>query len=747
MNIPSSLQYLLTNTTEAFAGTATPAGNLLGELLATGLILAEEWQRLPGEEQSRLAAISARDVLLAELIALGLLTEYQGSRVRVGKAFGLVLGNYRVLDCLGRGGMGVVFRAEHSRMRRQVAVKVLAGIGPQESQLVQRFLGEVRAVAVLNHPNIVTAFDAGEVTSNNPDLPVLHYFVMEYVPGQDLESLVYRNGPLDPARACDLARQIAEALAEAHRHGLIHRDLKPSNVLVTPEWQAKLLDFGLAQQSRHRWTEPGTVLGTLGYMAPEQAQDSSAVDARADLYSLGCTLFFMLTGRDPFAGNGPAVQELLARLVTPPPSVRSVRPELPVGLDELVGRLMAVRPAERPPAAQVVSRALLSFLGTPVAPAEAAALIPPVAELGRVPRVLIVDDETEIRVLCRLSLRGEHLDCQEASSTAEALATARAEPPDLLLLDLQLPDGLGVDVLAALRADPAFPNLKVVVMSGALPGDEVAQVLQAGADDYLTKPFSPLQLRARVKAALRLKAAQDRSDALRRRLSSANSELARHLDERECELSRARGALVLALAKLVEQRSSETGSHLVRMQRFCRILADAAAADPAFAGRIEPCFPAMLESCAPLHDIGKVALPDHILLKPGRLDAQERLLMQAHPVLAADTLDEVARHSAFSEPFLRMARDIARHHHERWDGTGYPDRLAGEAIPLAARIVAVADVYDALRSRRVYKPALSHSAALDAILSGSDGQFDPALLRVLRGCADQFDRVYRELAD
>jgi response regulator RpfG family c-di-GMP phosphodiesterase len=155
----------------------------------------------------------------------------------------------------------------------------------------------------------------------------------------------------------------------------------------------------------------------------------------------------------------------------------------------------------------------------------------------------------------------------------------------------------------------------------------------------------------------------------------------------------------------------------------------------------------MLECCVPLHDIGKVGLPDHILRKPGKLDDDERVLMQAHTIIGSDTLMEVAREHGSSLAFLKVASDIARHHHERHDGTGYPDRLAGSDIPLAARLVALGDFYDVLRSRRTYKPALSHGSAVQVMLEGSPGQFDPTFLQVFRECHPQFERIYNELPD
>lgn len=275
----------------------------------------------------------------------------------------------------------------------------------------------------------------------------------------------------------------------------------------------------------------------------------------------------------------------------------------------------------------------------------------------------------------------------------------------------------------------------------------MSRILLAGADDFVTKPFSVVQLRARVKTALRLKDAQDRSDVLNRELLIVNAELEQALEARDDELIRARNGLVLALAKIVEHRSTETGKHLMRLQRFCRLLAEEAAALPAFAPVIDANFIRALEDAAPLHDIGKAALPDHILNKPGPLAPEERLIMQAHTTIGADTLREVAKQHPFATGFLHVAIDIARAHHERWDGAGYPDRLAGHDIPLVARIVALADVYDALRSRRVYKPGLSHHTTVLTMTEGSAGHFDPALLEVFKRVAPQLDRIFRELGE
>jgi putative two-component system response regulator len=374
-------------------------------------------------------------------------------------------------------------------------------------------------------------------------------------------------------------------------------------------------------------------------------------------------------------------------------------------------------------------------------------LPPPTTPDGPPHRVLIVDDQPAIRHLCRLALAPDGLVCEEVGTGPDAIAAAARRSYDLVLLDYDLPGFNGQEVLRRLRLNPPGPNLKVVMFSGTATGDDLSLNMLGGADDFLTKPFSTVQLRARVKAALRLKAAQDRSDRLNRTLTAVNAELEAALADRTGELYHARGGLVLALVKLIEHRSTETGAHLMRLQRYCRVLAEAAADLPAFAPLIDPEFVRILEDAAPLHDIGKAALPDGILNKPGALTPDERATMQAHTTIGATTLRAVADSHPFALGFLQMAIDIARSHHERWDGTGYPDRLAGEEIPLAARLLAITDVYDALRAKRVYKAGMTHAAAVGLMTENTPGHFDPVLMTAFAACADRFDRVFREVGD
>jgi response regulator RpfG family c-di-GMP phosphodiesterase len=419
---------------------------------------------------------------------------------------------------------------------------------------------------------------------------------------------------------------------------------------------------------------------------------------------------------------------------------------------------MAARPEDRYPTPQSVLEALLPFLkpdcGEPFAPRRGASASTACLRLAEnVPgqkvcqRILLVDDEAEIRKFCRHALQFEGLECDEAENGVQAMEALHAKAYDLVILDVNMPEMSGGEVLRRLREAPPSPHLKVILLSGGWPSDEIAKLLMDGAHDFLVKPCSVIQLLARVKAALRVKEILERSDELNLRLVGVNAELEQNLMARDGEVTEVCNTLIMAMAKLGVQRCGESPAGLLRLQRYCRCLAEEAASSPAFARQIDGHFINVLECSAPLYDIGKIKLPEHIFLKPGKLAPDERIIMQSHPALGAETLQEIVDGHRNHLPFLHMAIDIARHHHEHYDGTGYPDGLAGDAIPLAARIVTVGDVYDALRSRRTYRPALAHQATLQVMTVASASQFDPYLLQAFQRCAPQFERIFKEIPD
>jgi response regulator RpfG family c-di-GMP phosphodiesterase/serine/threonine protein kinase len=750
-------EFALTKTPSSFEKFRdSPAQRHIRQLLETSIILPDDWEALSPAAMDEVLAQDDFKTLLELLVKHGLLTDYQATRLGAGKKFGLILGNYRILSHLSSGGMGIIYKAEHVHMRRPVAIKVLPSPRNQNTRMLMRFFAEVRAVARLQHPNIVTAFDAGrEFNADDPDSPVLHYMVMEYIPGEDLETYVNAHGPLPAGQACDLACQVASALAEADKHHLIHRDIKPSNIMVTPEGLAKLLDFGLVHHFQSRLTLPQMTIGTIEYIPPEQARDAAQVDIRADIYSLGGTLYWCLTGLAPFPRRGSTTQDLIRRQNQPPPSARTLRPEIPVELDAVLRRMMALSADDRYPSPASVLQALLPFrkhasrefpsvLGTG---SSASWADRPAPQADVVHRILIVDDDASIRDLCRAALQSERVVCDVAEDGLAGLEATRTTAYDLLLLDIDMPELPGPAVLRHLRAFPPSLHVKIIMFSGKSSPDEMAEMLMAGADDFLTKPFSLIQLRSRVKSALRLKAAQDRSEELQRSLAQLNARLEENLSTRDIDFTHARNALILTIAKIIEHCAIETEGHLRRMQHYCRALAEEASQVASLTGQIDANFVHMLECCAPLHDIGKIGLPDHILQKSGKFDPQERVIMQTHTTFGADILAEIAKQHGQALGFLRMGIELVRHHHERYDGQGYPDRLAGDAVPLPARILAIADAYDALRSRGIGRPPLAHRDAVQIIAETSTGQFDPLLLQAFQRCALQFERVYREIPD
>ncbi|MFL5339919.1 MAG: protein kinase domain-containing protein [Gemmataceae bacterium] len=727
-----------------------PAGAYVQKLLDANLINPDDWDRLTLDQRQVIAEPTARPHILKQLVECGLLTKYLAERIASGATHGLVLGNYRLLEKIGAGGMAVVYKAEHQEMRHVVAIKVRPQFPDQDPRLHLRFSAEMRIVARLRHPNIVSALDAGHAAGPNPQAPVYWYIVMEYVPGQNLEEYVKARGPLPPAKTCSIAYQIASALAEIHRFQLVHRDIKATNILITAEDQAKLLDFGLSRQIDYRLTQPGAVLGTIDYMAPEQGRDASTVDIRADIFSLGATAFWCLTGRMPFPSRGDGFDDFLRRLDKPPRSVREFLPNCPAGLDAVIARMMAGNVEERYQTPQEVMAALLPYFNAPSgqssagihlpAPVSAPALPVGSATAPGIHRALIIDDDTAIRELCRVILSGNNIQCDTALSGEDGLRMATASY-DLILLDMVLPGISGREVLHRLREAPPSPHAKIIMLSGTATPDEMSQMLLAGADDFLAKPFSVVQLEGRVKAALRLKDAQDQVTAMNQHLMMLNAELERSLSHRDVDVRNARNTLVRLLAQMVCRRFTADPVHTLRMQRYVRCLAEAAAGEPAFSQQMGNGFIETLVGCAPMFDLGKAMLPDSILSKPGKLTAEEHILMQSHTTIGSDLVKAAARDFESDAEFFTMAAEVVRHHHEKHDGTGYPDRLAGDNIPLSARLVGICNIYDSLRTRQSFRPALSHATTLQLMSQTFAGHFDPALLQVFLTCAAEFEKI------
>jgi len=337
------------------------ADDFLDLVRRSGLVERDQLNRvlLQLKQEAGGKTITDAEFVGQRLVETGLLSRWQCEKLLEGRHKGFFLGKYKLLDHLGTGGMSSVYLAEHVLMQRRVAIKVLPKARVQDASYLARFHREARAAAALDHRNIVRAYDV----DNDGDI---HYLVMEYVEGRDLLVMVKEDGPLDYPAAADYIRQASEGLAHAHEAGLIHRDVKPANLLVDRSGVVKLLDLGLARFTGEDYASltvanDENVLGTADYLAPEQALDSHGVDARADIYSLGCALYYLLTGHPPFC-EGTLPQRLMMHQREPPPSIYNDRPDAPDDLVEICLRMMAKRPEDRPQSALEVAELMAHWL-------------------------------------------------------------------------------------------------------------------------------------------------------------------------------------------------------------------------------------------------------------------------------------------------------------------------------------------------------------------------------------------------
>ena len=354
--------------------------------------------------------------------------------------------------------------------------------------------------------------------------------------------------------------------------------------------------------------------------------------------------------------------------------------------------------------------------------------------------ILVVDDTPDNLSLMTGLLRDEYR-VKVATNGERALRVAGADPqPDLILLDIMMPGMNGYEVCERLKADERTRNIPVIFLTAKASIEDEQKGLELGAVDYITKPISPPIVLARLKTHLALKAA---SDFLR----DNNAFLAREVERRTQQVVAIQDVTVLALTSLAETRDADTGNHIRRTQYYVRALALKLAPHPRFRAFLTPDTIDLLFKTAPLHDIGKVGIPDRILLKPGRLTPDEFEIIKTHCILGRDAIDHAEQRLGLDVDFLDMAKEIAFSHHEKWDGTGYPQGLAGDAIPISARIMAVADVYDALTSRRVYKEPMSNEAALTEIARGRGTHFDPDIADALLAIKDEIQQIAQEFAD
>jgi tRNA A-37 threonylcarbamoyl transferase component Bud32 len=570
----------------------------LGELVEHNLLSAADLADLFAKVGDRLPHLTSRQKAADALVAHGFLSRYQAERSRTGQAYGLTVGNYRLVERISGGTVGIVFRGEHAVMRRPVAVKLLPADDAADPLVIGRFQAEARLLAGISHPHVVTAYDAGLLPTTAPGQPDLHYLILELITGGDLENHIYKHGVQPPAVAAEWGRQIAGGLHAAHTAGLVHRDLKPSNVLLTEGLQAKITDFGLAREVGSTVSRHGRLLGTVEFMAPEQLADAPTCGPPADVYGLGATLFWVLTGQLPYE-PARTLAEGVDRLKTGRPrKLRQIDPQQPAELAALVDRMLARDPADRPTASEAM-HAL-----TPLAAGS----------------VLL---------------------------TAEGDAAAA--------------DGAEV---ARLRA--AVGLLEQTVKAKAAEADQVRKALWAG------------------------------------------------------------------LAAAAAARPDEPPGHQRRVAAYTRALATVLASHPDWAMLADPRYVDDLARAAALHDLGLVGQSD----RPGAADH--------HPKVGSDVLFAAAQAGGPALPALRLVRAVVRNHHERWDGAGFPDRLAGPDIPPAARLVAVAVAYDDLRR---LDPPQPHARAAECLQAGAGAAFDPQVVAAFADAAAEFERVYDVIPD
>ncbi len=535
-----------------------PAGAFLDFIVRLGLIDSRDREYFLAERIDKLREITTDEKMAHAMLQAGLINDYQSERILSGASHGLVLGNYRVLKELGKGGMGVVYLAEHRLMKRRVAVKVLPVDDECPAAVRQRFLSEIRVLAELSHPNVVLALDAGELFTDCAT-PLL-YMVTELMDGGDLEKHVIRTGLCSVADACNYIRQAAAGLQAAHDRHLIHRDVKPSNLLLASTGQIKLVDFGLARQFSSQLTDPRALLGSIDFMPPEQSHDPSRVGKEADIYGLGATLFWLLTGEGPYPYNASVAQALRTLQQQEPRRLLALRPDVPKALDDLVHQMLQRNPSRRPTSPLEVINALRPFLSDRPEPILASA----------------------------------HKSVGNAASKSEA--------------DLSLTE----------------------------------------------------------------------------QLANLNKQLEKSLKARDAALREAHNALLFTVARIAESRDGETAAHLKRMQAYTRALATAAATTRPWMGLIDERFLEELERCVPLHDIGKIGLPDDILLKPASLSKYERETVETHSLIGDRLLESLAKEHGSSARLPRHGpRDRALP--SRTLGRQWLSRSSGRGIDPARR--------------------------------------------------------------
>jgi putative two-component system response regulator len=354
--------------------------------------------------------------------------------------------------------------------------------------------------------------------------------------------------------------------------------------------------------------------------------------------------------------------------------------------------------------------------------------------------VLVVDD-TPDNLMLIADLLKDLYRVKAANSGEKALRLLQGDPlPDLILLDIMMPGLSGYDVAEQLKHDTRTRDIPIIFLTAMAATEDEIRGLSLGAADYITKPISPPVLMARVETQIKVKAAADF-------LRDQNDFLEQEVQRRTREVTAIQDVTIHAMASLAETRDNETGNHIRRTQNYMKLLAELLREHPRFSQFLDDATIKLLFKSAPLHDIGKIGIPDRILLKPGRFTPEEFEIMKTHTTLGRDAIQHAEDQLGIGVDFLNLAKEIAYGHQEKWDGSGYPEGLAGDAIPISARLMAVADVYDALISRRVYKPGMPHEQAVAIIREGRGVHFDPDVCDTFLANAERFQAIADQFAD
>jgi len=346
--------------------------------------------------------------------------------------------------------------------------------------------------------------------------------------------------------------------------------------------------------------------------------------------------------------------------------------------------------------------------------------------------ILVVDDTVANLALLTRMLKDCGFNVRPVPNGRLALQAAKSEKPDLILLDITMPEMDGYEVCRQLKLDQDLQNIPVLFISALSQTIEKVRAFELGGVDYITKPFQFEEVKARVLTHLKLHHLQEQLEG--------------QVKKQVNEIAESQMGMIFALAKLAEARDNDTGKHLERIQILCRMIAEELKTHPKYHGVITEAYCERIYSASPLHDIGKVGIPDNVLLKPGKLTAEEFEIMKRHSIIGFQTM-EILQKRYPNNAFVQMGMEITRSHHEKWNGQGYPDGLAGENIPLSARIMAIADVYDAIRSKRVYKPSVAHLETCDIILKESGSHFDPELIEAFSELRNNFEEIWSSLYD